>query len=166
MRRKILLAAVTTLLLATSASSQNIDQKINQKEINTTQVETPKVNLSDLQSQYNQRSDQIPDFVGSIIGDQTITLNLSQMETGSESLKQDIIGIKTNGVKTEDIQWGAFEKETLKIWITEENIETLSEAEEPPKKLKEMMKTDQIRYETYTLGNAVKFGIMELFMSF
>lgn len=162
MKFRLAIAALIFLLVASTAAAQQNIQQPN----TSAQVETPTLNLTQLQSRYNQNSDQIPGFVGSIIGDQTITVNLSEMETGSEMLEEDVIGVKTNGVKTEDLQWGEFEDPTLKIWITQENVETLSEAEDTPQKLKEMMKNDEIRYETYSFGNAVKFGIMELFISF
>jgi len=162
MRLKLALAAFAVLLVASSAIAQTTETDLN----TTGQIESTTVNLTQLQNQYNQRSDEIPGFVGSVIGDQTITINLSELETGSEMLEEDIIGVKTNCVKTEDIQWGAFEEPSLKIWITQENVESINNAEDTAQKINQMMKNDEIRYETYTLGNALKFGLMELAMGF
>jgi len=127
---------------------------------------SPELNLTQLQERYNQRSDQIPSYVGSIIGDQTITVNLSEVNGTSEMLEEDVIGVKTDGVKTDELKWGEFEHPTLKIWITQENIERLSNAEKPPQELKEMMKDNDLRYETYTLGNSIKMSLMEFLLSF
>ncbi len=162
MRLNLALVVFSALFLISSTAAQTSGSELD----TTGQVETPTINLTQLQNQYNQRSGEIPGFVGSVIGDQTITINLSELETGSEMLEEDIIGVKTKGVKTEEIQWGAFDEPSLKIWITQENIETINSAEDPAQKINQMMKNDEIRYETYTLGNALKFGLMELAMGF
>lgn len=162
---------IFSLLVTGAAAQENLEPVSNSSvgESSGTEAVTTvsqHVNLSELQESYNSRSDQIPGFVGSIIGDQTITVNLSELETGEKVLKEDIIGVKTNGVRTEDIQWGAMDDPSLKIWITQENIEQLREAENTQKTLKQMFKNKEIRYETYTLGTSIKMGIMNFFLSF
>ncbi|MFB6115912.1 MAG: hypothetical protein ABEK10_00210 [Candidatus Nanosalina sp.] len=152
-----------TLLVFISFSAAQIS---GQKELRQPDLQPRQLNLTELKQKYNARSDQIPGFVGSIIGDQTITVNLTGLETGEKLLKKDIIGVKTNGVKTEEIQWGAMKNPTLKVWIDESDVQKLTQSKNPQKALKEMLKTQEIRYETYTLGNKIKMGIMQLFLSF
>lgn len=161
MRRETVV--VTAFLLLTSIS---LAQSTAEKTIREPDLGQSHVNLTELKQSYNSRSDQIPGFVGSIIGDQTITVNLTGLETGEEMLKKDLIGVETNGVKTEEIKWGAMEEPTLEIWVDESDVEKLSQAENPQQTLKKMLKTKEIRYETHTLGNSIKMGIMELFLSF
>jgi len=167
MEQKATLFTVAILIFTITGISQNsnISQNATAMQAENLQEEAPTLNLTAMQKQYNENSDEIPSFVGTVIGDQTITVNLTQLETGSEMLEEDIIGVKTNGVETKDIQWGNFEEPTLKIWITQENVESLQNAEEPPQKLNEMMKNDKIKYETYTFGNSLMFGALELLAS-
>jgi len=167
MNLKRTILALTVLSFAVTGISQNtgVSQNASAMQGQDLRAEAPTINLTQLQEQYNQNSEEIPSFVGTVIGDQTITVNLTQLETGSQMLEKDIIGVKTNGVKTQDIQWGEFDQPTLKIWITQENVESLKNAEKPPQKLNEMMKNNEIKYETYTLGNSIMFGVLELFSS-
>jgi len=170
MKMRRLVFGITVLLLMSTAVAQqaviNTPPGPEPQPPEPVQPISPTVNLTEVQEQYNQRSDQIPSFVGSIIGDQTITVNLSEVNGTEQILEEEIIGVKTDGVKTDNIQWGAFEDPTLKIWITQENLERLGNAEEPPQELKEMMKEDDIRYETYTVGNSIKMSLMKFFLSF
>lgn len=168
MNLKTTILALTVLSFAVTGISQNtaVSQNATAMQAQNLEGETPTVNLTQLQEKYNQNSEEIPGFVGTVIGDQTITVNLTQLEKGSKMLEEDIIGVKTNGVKTEDIQWGEFDKPTLKIWITEENVQSLREAENPGKELNQMMKNDELKYETYTFGNSLMFGALELLSSF
>lgn len=167
MKLKTTLFILTIVSFAVTGISQDstVSENASAMQAQNLEGETPTLNLTEMQEQYNENSDEIPGFVGTVIGDQTITVNLSQLETGSEMLEEDIIGVKTNGVETEDIQWGKFEQPTLEIWITQNNVESLQSADNPAEKLNEMMKNDEIKYETHTLGNSVMFGVLELFSS-
>ena len=161
MVRKTLLVTAFLLITSISLAQDTADTTLKQPDL-----QKEHVNLTELKQQYNSRSGEVPEFVGSIIGDQTITVNLTGLETGEEMLKKDLIGVETNGVKTEQIKWGGMEEPTLKIWIDESDVEKLSKAENPQQTLKKMLKTQEIRYETYTLGNSIKMGIMQFFLSF
>lgn len=164
--RTVLIVFAILLFTSTVVAQQERIQTAPGPEPEPVDPENVELNLSQIQDRYNQRSDQIPPFVGSIIGDQTITVNLSGVEQGEALLEEDIIGVKTEGVETSDIQWGEYEEPTLKIWITQENIDRLSESSQPSQELKDMLKNKDIRYETYTLGNSIKASLLNLFMLF
>ncbi|MFB6242046.1 MAG: hypothetical protein ABEJ36_04585 [Candidatus Nanosalina sp.] len=124
------------------------------------------VNLTKLKTQFNKNTDRIPGFVGSLIGDQTIAINLSNVEKDRGLLKEDVIGIKMDGLKISEIQWGAFNETTLKIWIDQEDVNTLMESNQPLQDLKQMLKNGDIRYETYTFTNKIKMMLMQIFLMF
>lgn len=170
MKMRTLFLGFTVLLLVSTGVGQqemiNPEPGPEPQPPEPVQPASPSLNLTLLQEQYNQRSDQIPPYVGSIIGDQTITVNLSEVNGSEKILKEEIIGVRTNGVRTEEVQWGEFEEPTLKIWITQENLERLGSSDEPSKELKAMMKNDDIKYQTYTIGNSIKMGLVKFFLSF
>lgn len=163
--RKTLAALVFSAALLSSASAA-IPNDSEPEPPEPSEVELEPVNLTQLESQFNNNTDRIPGFVGSLIGDQTIAINLSNVEEDRGLLKEDIIGIKTEGKKISEIQWGEFNQTTLKIWIDQEDINQLMESEKPLQELKKMLKNEDIRYETYTLANKVKMTLMKVFLMF
>lgn len=165
MTRKTLAVLAFSFALLASASAA-IPNNTGPEPPEPSELQLEPVNLTQLENQFNKNTDRIPSFVGSLIGDQTIAVNMSNVEEDRGLLKEDVIGIKTEGKKIEDIQWGAFEDTTLKIWIDQEDVNQLMESEKPMQELKKMLKNEDIRYETYTITNKVKMSLMKIFLLF
>jgi hypothetical protein len=159
---KYITAALLTLLSVSAVGAQQVTDTSSSGNVLT---DSDHLNLSHVQKQYNSRSGEVPEFVGSIIGDQTITVNLTQIDDSKDLLKEDVIGVETDGVRTEEIKYGAMQNPTLKIWITQQNVNRLSNAEDKQKELKKMIQNKDIRYETKTLGTAIKMAVMNFFIS-
>ncbi|EGQ43033.1 MAG: hypothetical protein J07AB43_10220 [Candidatus Nanosalina sp. J07AB43] len=157
--------AAVTLITLLSVSAVGAQQVTGSSSPENVLTDSGHLNLSYVQEKYNSRSGEVPDIVGSIIGDQTITVNLTRINDSEKLLKEDVIGVKTNGVRTEEIRYGTMQNPTLKIWITQQNIDRLSNAEDRQKELKRMIQNKDIRYETKTLGTAVKMAVMNFFIS-
>jgi hypothetical protein len=167
MNRKTLgIFAVGFALLASASAAVPNDTGQEPEPPEPSELELEPVNLTQLQSQFNNNTERIPGFVGSLIGDQTIAVNMSNVEEDRGLLKEDIIGIKTDGKEISEIQWGEFNQTTLKIWIDQEDVNQLMESEKPLQELKKMLKNEDIRYETYTLANKVKMTLMKVFLMF
>ena len=160
LRNSVMLVVFFALASVVGAQQTSINP-----DTDNLRTESGNLNLTHIQKEYNSRSDQVPDFVGALIGDQTITINLSQTQSTEDILKQDVIGVKTEGVKTKEISYGVMENPTLELWITQKNIETLSKAENRQQKLKQMIQNRDIRYETNSLGMKIKVTVMNFFMS-
>ena len=159
---KYVTAALLVLLSVSAIGAQQVTDTSSSGNVLT---DSDHLNLSHVQKQYNSRSGEVPEFVGSIIGDQTITVNLTQINNSKDLLKKDVIGVETDGVRTEEIKYGLMQNPTLKIWITQQNIDRLSNAEDRQKELKKMIQNKDIRYETKTLGTAIKMAVMNFFIS-
>ncbi len=172
MKMKILAASVILLSAISLTTAQTNDSEINPASgpdpeptpISATQNDS--INLTQLKNTYNENTARVPEFLGSLIGDQNIAINLSNIENDQGMLEEDVIGIKTDGKNISDIQWGEYNETTLKIWINQEDVNQLMEADQPLQTLKEMLKNGDIRYETYTLANKVKMTIMQVFLLF
>lgn len=161
--RKVFAISALFMVLISAGSAQASNQ--TQEEI-PQMTANESLNLTQFQNFYNQNTEEVPSFVGSLIGDQTIALNLSNIEQDTELLEEDVIGIETNGKEISDIQWGTYNDTTLKIWINQEDIQQLMESQSPMQELKDMLKNGGIRYETYTITNKVKMTLMEIFLMF
>jgi uncharacterized protein YpmS len=165
-RKTLAILAVSFALLASASAAIPNDTGPEPEPPEPSELKLEPVNLTQLETQFNKNTDKIPSFVGSLIGDQTIAVNMSNVEEDRGLLKEDVIGIKTEGKEIEEIQWGAFEDTTLKIWIDQEDVNQLMESEKPMQELKKMLKNEDIRYETYTITNKVKMSLMKIFFLF
>jgi hypothetical protein len=159
---KLKTAAAVLLIAAfvSTATAQKNDLSVNTE----VKHQVKDLNLTELEQKFNRNTERIPGFVGSLIGDQTIAVNLSGVETGSEFMEEDALGIKTQGKRISEIRWGAFDKTTLKIWIDESDIEQLSSSQRPLQEFKKMLKSGEIKYETYTFGNKIKMMLLSFFL--
>jgi hypothetical protein len=160
MKLKTVAAVLLIAAFVSTVTAQRTDLSVN------TEVEQQikQLNLTTLEQNFNQNTERIPGFVGSLIGDQTIAVNLSGVEKGREFLEGDTIGIKTQGKEISEIKWGTFNETTLKIWIDQSDIEKLSSSQQPFKAFKKMLKSGEIKYETYTFGNKVKMMLLSFFL--
>jgi hypothetical protein len=167
MKAKIFTTSIIALLFISAATAALPNETGSEPEPpEPSELDVVSLNLTELQTQFNSNTDRIPGFVGSLIGDQTIAVNLSNVENDRGLLEEDVIGVRTDGKEISEIQWGAFNESTLKIWIDQEDVNQLSESKKPMKELKTMLKSGDIRYETYTFSNKVKMTLMKIFLMF
>lgn len=172
MKGKILAASVILLSAISLTAAQTNNSEINPapgpdpEPVPVSAMQNESINLTSLKNTYNENTARVPEFLGSLIGDQNIAINLSNIENDQGMLEEDIIGIKTDGKNISDIRWGDYNETTLKIWINQEDVNQLMETDQPLQTLKEMLKNGDVRYETYTLANKVKMTLMQVFLLF
>lgn len=172
MKTKILAASVILLSAISLTTAQTNNSEINPapgpdpEPVPISATQNDSINLTALKSTYNENTARVPEFLGSLIGDQNIAINLSNIENDQGMLEEEVIGIKTDGKNISSIQWGEYNETTLKIWINQEDINQLMETDQPLQTLKEMLKNGDVRYETYTLANKVKMTLMQVFLLF
>lgn len=121
------------------------------------------LNITSLKDEFNANTDQMPGYVGSLIGDQKITVNFTGVEDKG-IIEEDALAIDTEGKKIEELKWGSYEDTTVKFWVDQRDIEQLASSSQPLQELKKMLKNNEIRYETYTFSNKIKMAVVSLFL--
>jgi hypothetical protein len=102
---------------------------------------------------YNNNTDQIPGFVGSIIGGQKINLNY----------EEQTYGVDMKNLKIEEVR-KPFNKSTLDVWIDRKDVVDVANASSPKQELRDKLNNGEIKYEEKGIVNKVKFSILRLFI--
>lgn len=160
MKLKITAVLLFTTFFLSTATAQKEDLSVENRVVE----EVEALNLTEVEEMFNRNTENIPGFIGSLIGDQTIAVNLSRVDMGEKFLEKDVIGIEMEGKKVSDLKWGEFEDTTLRVWIDQEDLDKISSSERPFTEFKNLMKNGEIRYETYTLMNRVRMTLASLFL--
>ncbi|WP_414837267.1 hypothetical protein ACK3SF_03290 [Candidatus Nanosalina sp. VS9-1] len=163
--RKIVFGLVLlTLFMAQGAAQEKTLEPVNFTQFNDTSGNSSSgVELDVLKQVFNDNSDQLPSFAASLIGDQTVRVNMSGIDDEG-LLEENSLSFRTSGRNITEIKWGSYNGTTLEISITQENLERLMESEQPVVEASQMLKNGDIEYETYTFTNSIKFGILEFFL--
>lgn len=165
MNNKIIIALTAFIFLATPAVAQDT-QETTIAPVNLTVNDTANsssIELEALKQVFNDDSERLPSFTSSLIGDQTVLINMSQVDDEG-LLEENAIGLKLEGMNITSIQWGEFNETTLEISITQENVEKLMESNDPVHEAGQMLESGELEYKTYTLMNKIKFGLLGLFL--
>lgn len=130
---------------------------------NVTEVENSRsIDLQELKEVFNSSTVQIPGFAASLIGDQTVAV-----EMGEEvDFENNSIGFKMEDVKITEIKWGSYNDTTLEINVTRDNLNTILSAKSPVNKAGTMLETGELEYEALNFGNKVRMGLFRLFTGF
>ena len=112
-------------------------------------------NLENFKKAYNNQSSEVPDFVGNIVGGETININF-KTNTTSET-----IGAEFEGVKIENISQDRYEDYTLEVNVTDTAIKSVVNSEQPYKELRNQLQSENIDYETKSISAGIKVKIFE-----
>lgn len=111
--------------------------------------------LNELKEQYNRQSDQVPGFVGEIVGGERVNFKVEQDGTNRT------VGVAFDGVEISKIKEGGLEDPTLKAWTDQETISAVIDSEDKYSTLQQKLEENEIRYEATTTGTTIKVVIFE-----
>ncbi len=168
MRRYVVLIGFAVLMsLGVAAQGDTQDTTINPQ--NTTLLNhsigdefNESLELEELQNVFNNHSERVPGFAASIVGDQTIHIELSEVE----GLENESIGVKMEDMQISDIQWGEYNRTTLEISVSQENLEEIIESSDPMFTASQMLRDGDIEYRSLTVMNSVRFTLLRMFTDF
>lgn len=118
--------------------------------------------LDKLQNVFNNHSERVPGFASSILGDQTIHIELSEVE----GLENDSISVKMEDMQISDIKWGEYNGTTLEITVSQENLEEIIDSSDPMFTASQMLRDGDIEYRSLTVMNSVRFTLLRMFTDF
>ncbi|QGA80528.1 hypothetical protein [Candidatus Nanohalobium constans] len=111
--------------------------------------------LQEFKETYNNQTEQVPGFVGDIVGGETVNINFKS-NNSSETL-----GAKFSGVEIQNISRQGFDDYTLEVNVTDGAVSSVVESEKPYKELREQLDEENISYETNSIGAGLKVTIFE-----
>lgn len=115
--------------------------------------------LPHYQQDANIYSEEVPSYLNSLIGDQTINVRIDSPGTEKE------VGVKMNGTTVSDLQMGGYPEPTLQINTTEDQISNISTADQPIKVLNNQLKNDEVDYKTRGFMNSLRFSMAKQLLS-
>jgi|GEM_PF-1865713 len=154
-----ILVVLLTALFVSTASAQTQDLM----EGNITELETSQsIDLENLKQVFNDNTGQVPDFAASLIGNQTVVIELGD----DFDAENNSIGFKMSNMKIQEIKWGSYNDTTLEITVTKDNLESILSANSPINKAGNMLENGELEYKAMTFGNKVRMGLFRLFTGF
>jgi hypothetical protein len=111
--------------------------------------------LQDLKESYNKQSDEVPSFVGDIVGGERVNFRLETVEDNRT------VGVSFEGVKISEINEEGFEDPTLKVWTDNETVSSVLESEDKYETLQQKLDENEIQYKATTVGSSIKVTIFE-----
>lgn len=106
--------------------------------------------LEEYREKINQYSDQMPDFLASIIGDQTINVRI---DTNSS---RETVGIKMNGTRVQEVKPEGYENSTLEVNTNKQQIRNITSSENPVQALNTKLKNGDIEYDSEGYVNTIR----------
>ena len=147
MKRKAIITAISlTLLITPMATAAEI--QINQDS------------LSEYKEIANQNSDQLPNFVKDLIGDQDINIYIDRNQSESYN-----ISLQMNGTKIEGIDNQSLEKPDLEVWTSTKVISNISESDQPVERMRNAIDEEEIKYQANDTWTKIKIFFAETFMN-
>lgn len=111
--------------------------------------------LQQLKEEYNSQSDNVPDFVSTIVGGEKVNFRI---ENGSTN---ETVGVAFEGVEITKIKKGGLEDPTLEAWTDQETINTIMESDDKYSELQEALNENDIDYEAKTTESTIKVVIFD-----
>lgn len=112
-------------------------------------------NLDQYQDEINTYSDEVPNFLESLIGDQTINVNIESNNTESS------VGVIMNGTTVEDMQLGGYENATFRVNTSQKQVNNITTSDNPIQNLNNKLENGEIEYGTEGAINSLKTFIAE-----
>jgi len=140
MKKTIL--TLTLIAFATTALAQTVPQDGSQ--------------LETFKEAYNNQTEQVPGFVGNIVGGETINLRFKENSTTEKT-----IGAEFEGVKIENISESSLNDPTMKVNVTRTAVESMVESGQPYEELRTQLDENNIEYEATNTGAGIKLKVVE-----
>lgn len=150
---KKLLAAVLVLSLVGSVGATSLDEDVIQQALENTTAEQ----LQQLKQEVNANSENVPDFVKSIAGDQRINLYINASQ--EESFR-----LETTGSSILVLEEGSWDSPTLEIWTDSGTLTEFVNSDEPGKLVREKLDDGGVNYEAHGFWNTLKFSLIDIFL--
>lgn len=116
-------------------------------------------NTDHLEEETNIYIQDVPQFMGSLVGDQTINARIESNNTTEE------VGVKMNGTSVQEIKMENFENATLEVNTTGKQIRNITASEQPIKSLNQKLKNGEIEYDSKGAVNSLRTYIAEQLLS-
>jgi hypothetical protein len=111
--------------------------------------------LEQVQQEINSQTTQVPDFLGSLLGDQTINVKIESNQTAVS------IGVVTNGTAINDIQPERYDNATFEVNTSTRQIANITASEDPLQTLNNRFKNGEIDYRAEGTVNSIRVFIAE-----
>jgi hypothetical protein len=102
---------------------------------------------------YNNNTEEVPGFVGSVVGGQDINLDY----------ENNSYGIKMNSLRIDEVR-EPFEQPSLNVWVEKEDVVDVANATSPRQELRQKLDNGEIKYEEKGIVNKLKFSVFRLFL--
>ena len=140
----LLLALFTTLLLFQGAA----------EETEALEAFNETVELDELQEEINNNQDEIPGFIETIVGGQTINIYFNNTDY---SYSADL-----DGTEVQELSYSELDEPTLEMWINVSTLESILQPEEDIfDEIEQALDEGNIEYETLSARNTIVFFITE-----
>ncbi len=111
--------------------------------------------LDQFKEAYNNQTEEVPGFVGSIVGGERVNFKL-EVDGSNKTL-----GAVFDGVEIENISRSGIEDPTLVVWTDNQTVSTVLESEEVYSALRQGLEEDDIDYETRSTTAGIKVTVLE-----
>lgn len=149
MKTRILATAFLVAMFAATATAQT----------NTTSMDLDSYNLSEYEDTVNQHTDELPDWIKDLVGDEDINLYINEGQNDSFNLS-----IKMDGLKVQNMTDSALDNPKIEVWTSTDVIQNITESEDPVGDMQEAINNGEIRYEANDTWTKVKLFFADLFM--
>jgi len=149
MKTRILATAFLVTMFAATATAQT----------NTTSMDLDSYNLSEYEDTVNQHTDELPDWIKDLVGDEDVNVYINEGQNDSFNLS-----IKMDGLKVQNMTDSALDNPKIEVWTSTDVIQNITESEEPVGDMQEAINNGEIRYEANDTWTKVKLFFADLFM--
>lgn len=111
--------------------------------------------LQDIKKEYNRQSDEVPGFVGNIVGGERVNIRL-ETDSGNKT-----VGVSFEGVEISEIKRDGFENPTLRVWSDEKTVSTIMDSDNKYETLQKKLNENEIHYKATTVGSGIKVVIFD-----
>jgi len=147
MRKKTILLAAVLLMIATGSGHIFTADQLNEN------------NTDHLEEEANYFAQNVPGFLGSVVGDQIINIRV-EAENGTEE-----VGVIMDGTNVTKIQMKKYSNATLEVNTTEKQIANITASEDPIKSLNSKLRSGEIEYSTTGKVNKIRKFVAEQLLS-
>ncbi|WP_414837097.1 hypothetical protein [Candidatus Nanohalococcus occultus] len=112
--------------------------------------------VEDARTVYNNQTDQVPDFLASIVGGERINVEIN------ESGDITTIGVVMDGIKAEKVQLGGVENETINGYVERQTLDDIASSNDPLQRTVTAIKEDEITYSATSTSGKLKLGVIDL----
>lgn len=149
MKTRILFAAFLVAVFAAAGTAQS----------NTTSMDFDSYNISEYEDTANQHTDELPQWIKDLVGDENINVYINQGQNDSFNLS-----IQMDGLKVQNMTDTALENPDIEVWTSTEVIQNITESEDPVGDMQEAINNDEINYEANDTWTKIKLFFADLFI--